>query len=171
MPPNQSKIFLSFICQSRANLGGEKITSKGQRMLKKMHCFISVNQSRVQRSLIMILNQRNANHFIHIHKLPTTCGFWKGWGGKASWKEEGGTYSRSKCFPSTGPFRTRQPFHKQISDRLSSSHESSSKRWSESQASSWSGWPVTATTVPVSIVSMTKLERLSQTLATAQRFS
>lgn len=69
-------------------------------MLKKMHCFISVNQSRVQRSLIMILNQRNANHFIHIHKLPTTCGFWKGWGGKASWKEEGGTYTPgASAFP------------------------------------------------------------------------
>lgn len=112
-----------------------------------MHCFISVNQSSVQRSLIMILNQRNANHFIHIHKLPTTCGFWKAWDAKASWKEEGGIYTRSERFPSVGPLPHTAAIPQQISDRLSSSQESSSKRWSESQASSWSGWPVTVMTV------------------------
>ena len=64
-----------------------------------MYCFISVSWNRVQRSLIIILNQRNVNHIIRIHKLLTTCGLCKALDEKTSWWNrlgEGGTCAGSE---------------------------------------------------------------------------
>lgn len=84
----ESRQNLSFFYLPKpSKFGRGKITNKGQRTLKKTYCFISVTWNRLQRLLITILNQRNVNHIIEIHKLLTT--FWKARDGKA----EGGTES------------------------------------------------------------------------------
>ena len=75
-----------------------------------MYCFISVSWNRVQRSLIIILNQRNVNHIIHIHKSLTTCGLCKVCDEKTSWWDgqgEGGTCSGSEepCSQDQGFFQ------------------------------------------------------------------